>query len=81
MLARNEIMLIRSNQVLVSTRAVIEPSIKCSSSVHLILFQTRAKLEVITELDNLFKLDSFIFQANSSLFTSCSANLFISYIK
>jgi hypothetical protein len=40
--------------------AIIEQSIKCLSSVHLILFQTRVELELIAELNNLFKIGSFI---------------------
>jgi hypothetical protein len=61
--------------------AVIEPSFECPNSVHLILFRIQAELELITDLENLSKLSSFIFLADLSLFTNYSINLFISYIK
>lgn len=53
---------------------VIELSIECSNLVRLILFRTRAELEFIFELDNMFKLGLFIFLINSNLFTSCLIN-------
>jgi hypothetical protein len=36
---------------------VVKLSTKCSSFVNFILFRTRAKLKLIIELDNLFRLD------------------------
>jgi hypothetical protein len=59
----------------------VELNIECSSLAHLSLFRTQVELELIIELDILFKLGSFIFRMNSSLFTSGSINLLISYIK
>jgi hypothetical protein len=49
----------------VSTRAVFEPSIECSSLTYLILFRTRVELEFINERDILFKFGSFIFISNT----------------
>jgi hypothetical protein len=62
-------------------KAVIESTIRCSSSIYFILFWIRVEFEFMTELDNLFKLGSFIFRINSSFSKSCLISLFIPYIK
>jgi hypothetical protein len=60
---------------------IIESSIECSSHVNFILFRILVEFKFITELDNMFKLDSFIFRANSSLIVHELISLFIYYIK
>jgi hypothetical protein len=59
----------------------VELSIECLSLFRLIFFERELSLELITELDNLFKLYLFIFLTNSSLFTGYTINLVIPYIK
>jgi hypothetical protein len=54
---------------LVASRIVFEPrqsSIEYLSLTYLILFRTRVELELITELNILFKLGSFNFISNTS---------------
>jgi hypothetical protein len=51
-------------------RVVIEPRWVLIFKLGLVnCFRTRAEIELITELDNLFKLCSFVFQMSSNLFT------------
>ena len=48
--------------------------------IYLILFRILVELEIINELDYIFKFRSFYCQTNSRLFTCYLINLLFSYI-
>jgi hypothetical protein len=67
----------KNKKITRTCRALFEPSIKCLSLAHLILFRTRVELELITDLNicsNLARLILFRTRVKLDLIMSCSIN-------